>query len=383
VTPDAGQGWGGTRCVDHEGRDPYRELRSLIRESDIYLLRKGHNSLPTSISSPHPQTRPGPWHTRMSVHGSRLVVHRDLTPSFPRGYRTLTLSPRLFLRFFRFFYKLNRVCLQLVSTDLSLDGACLFFLFFWLLHHTPLAASRLHMGLVARSWLITSITIPQWIKKGPNSSATNLSLRVPPRTCLRLRNNSSSRPRRRQRRRHNSPRRRHPTVHHRTRPPSPPRRPSPSLPRQPRRQWLRQSQQPGPRVPRSCFTPRTSGRGPSMHLNVFVLGWRDQDADWLPLPHSSHDKEILEAAYRANPKPDKAARLEIVKKVSLNEKEVQVSRFRSPRRRHRRQLRYRDASMARAHASTQLICLFSTPSPLPKNDDLYLASIPMSTLDTS
>lgn len=39
---------------------------------------------------------------------------------------------------------------------------------------------------------------------------------------------------------------------------------------------------------------------------------------------SAKDKAILEAAYNANPKPDKAARLDIVKRVSLNEKEVQV-----------------------------------------------------------
>lgn len=36
------------------------------------------------------------------------------------------------------------------------------------------------------------------------------------------------------------------------------------------------------------------------------------------------DKSILEAAYLANPKPDKTARLDIVSRVSLNEKEVQV-----------------------------------------------------------
>lgn len=42
-----------------------------------------------------------------------------------------------------------------------------------------------------------------------------------------------------------------------------------------------------------------------------------------PCP-SAKDKAILEAAYNANPKPDKAARLDIVKRVSLNEKEVQV-----------------------------------------------------------
>lgn len=39
----------------------------------------------------------------------------------------------------------------------------------------------------------------------------------------------------------------------------------------------------------------------------------------------TQDKAILESAYNANPKPDKAARLDIVKRVTLNEKEVQVS----------------------------------------------------------
>lgn len=42
--------------------------------------------------------------------------------------------------------------------------------------------------------------------------------------------------------------------------------------------------------------------------------------------HRAKDKAILEAAYTANPKPDKAARLDLVSRVSLNEKEVQVSR---------------------------------------------------------
>ena len=40
---------------------------------------------------------------------------------------------------------------------------------------------------------------------------------------------------------------------------------------------------------------------------------------------SAQDKTILEDAYNANPKPDKAARLNIVSRVTLNEKEVQVS----------------------------------------------------------
>jgi hypothetical protein len=39
---------------------------------------------------------------------------------------------------------------------------------------------------------------------------------------------------------------------------------------------------------------------------------------------SPRDQVILEAEYKQNPKPNKAARAEIVEKVSLNEKEVQV-----------------------------------------------------------
>ena len=40
---------------------------------------------------------------------------------------------------------------------------------------------------------------------------------------------------------------------------------------------------------------------------------------------SPEDQAILEAEYQQNPKPDKAARLTIVEKVALGEKEVQVS----------------------------------------------------------
>jgi len=38
------------------------------------------------------------------------------------------------------------------------------------------------------------------------------------------------------------------------------------------------------------------------------------------------DQSVLEDAYKRDPKPDKAARLEIVRMVNLGEKEVQVSR---------------------------------------------------------
>lgn len=40
--------------------------------------------------------------------------------------------------------------------------------------------------------------------------------------------------------------------------------------------------------------------------------------------NSKEDEEILKAEYERNPKPDKAARMEIVSKVALGEKEVQV-----------------------------------------------------------
>lgn len=39
---------------------------------------------------------------------------------------------------------------------------------------------------------------------------------------------------------------------------------------------------------------------------------------------SPEDHAILEAEYRRNPKPDKAARASIVSRVALGEKEVQV-----------------------------------------------------------
>lgn len=41
---------------------------------------------------------------------------------------------------------------------------------------------------------------------------------------------------------------------------------------------------------------------------------------------SPEDHAILEAEYKRNSKPDKAARVDIVNRVSLGEKEVQVSK---------------------------------------------------------
>ncbi|KAI1779944.1 hypothetical protein F4818DRAFT_401166 [Hypoxylon cercidicola] len=53
---------------------------------------------------------------------------------------------------------------------------------------------------------------------------------------------------------------------------------------------------------------------------------------------TTQDKAILEAAYNSNPKPDKAARLDIVSRVSLNEKEVQIW-FQNRRQNDRRKSR--------------------------------------------
>lgn len=67
-------------------------------------------------------------------------------------------------------------------------------------------------------------------------------------------------------------------------------------------------------------------------LHSTLLAFKTATTPWIylklivcssPYP-SAKDKVILESAYNANPKPDKAARLDIVKRVSLNEKEVQV-----------------------------------------------------------
>lgn len=53
---------------------------------------------------------------------------------------------------------------------------------------------------------------------------------------------------------------------------------------------------------------------------------------------TTQDKTILESAYNANPKPDKAARLDLVKRVTLNEKEVQIW-FQNRRQNDRRKSR--------------------------------------------
>lgn len=49
---------------------------------------------------------------------------------------------------------------------------------------------------------------------------------------------------------------------------------------------------------------------------------------------SPEDQAVLEAEYQKNPKPDKAARMDIVRRVALGEKEVQVGSTKSWPYRH-------------------------------------------------
>jgi len=67
------------------------------------------------------------------------------------------------------------------------------------------------------------------------------------------------------------------------------------------------------------------GQGESSSLHVHRLSDHVYD--------SPEDQAVLEAAYKRDPKPDKTARLELVKQVTLGEKEVQVSLMRESHRR--------------------------------------------------
>ncbi|KAI1333399.1 hypothetical protein F5Y16DRAFT_355737 [Xylariaceae sp. FL0255] len=99
-------------------------------------------------------------------------------------------------------------------------------------------------------------------------------------------------------------------------------------------------------------TSFTSSQGspPDMSASSFESSFRlripmpDQKPDCEKHPKgkrkrtTTQDKTFLESAYNSNPKPDKAARLEIVKRVSLNEKEVQIW-FQNRRQNDRRKSR--------------------------------------------
>ncbi|KAH8724063.1 hypothetical protein GQ44DRAFT_750399 [Phaeosphaeriaceae sp. PMI808] len=78
---------------------------------------------------------------------------------------------------------------------------------------------------------------------------------------------------------------------------------------------------------------------------------------------SKEDEDILKAEYRKNPKPDKAARLEIIAKVALGEKEVQIW-FQNRRQNDRRRSRPLEPS-----SSASLMSSSSNMSDPPTEDE--------------
>ncbi|PVH97758.1 hypothetical protein DM02DRAFT_616305 [Periconia macrospinosa] len=80
---------------------------------------------------------------------------------------------------------------------------------------------------------------------------------------------------------------------------------------------------------------------------------------------SKEDEDILKAEYRKNPKPDKATRLDIVSRVALGEKEVQIW-FQNKRQNDRRRSRPLDSSSTPALMSSS--SLMSDP---PVEDEMH------------
>ncbi|OTB06617.1 hypothetical protein M426DRAFT_20715 [Hypoxylon sp. CI-4A] len=81
---------------------------------------------------------------------------------------------------------------------------------------------------------------------------------------------------------------------------------------------------------------------------------------------TTQDKAILEAAYNSNPKPDKAARLDIVSRVSLNEKEVQIwfQNRRQNDRRKSRPLSPQEIAALRYGGGVQILTSDPVPTPI-------------------
>ncbi|OTB18346.1 hypothetical protein K445DRAFT_247489 [Daldinia sp. EC12] len=85
---------------------------------------------------------------------------------------------------------------------------------------------------------------------------------------------------------------------------------------------------------------------------------------------TTQDKAILEAAYNSNPKPDKAARLDIVSRVSLNEKEVQIwfQNRRQNDRRKSRPLSPQEIAALRYGGGVQILSSDSIPTQMSSQD---------------
>lgn len=187
----------------------------------------------------------------------------------------------------------------------------LLYLFFTLLHHskssdapTRLNSTSQHLPLHLPSFSPVSNSLPsppcpppaRDTKTRSSNNTTTLSRRLPPNTtatavpplarALQARAQTSTMPRTR-----------------------------PSLPPRSRRKSTRVR---GGSVLGTCQLP-TLLDAPSN----LVLCWKNM---WKLIcwPNSAQDKMILEEAYKNNSKPDKQARLALVERVSLTEKEVQV-----------------------------------------------------------
>ncbi|KAF2262862.1 hypothetical protein CC78DRAFT_534505 [Lojkania enalia] len=104
-------------------------------------------------------------------------------------------------------------------------------------------------------------------------------------------------------------------------------------------------------------SPPHSGLAFLVHSPETVSNNLPPDVDNKPLARqkrrrtSKEDEEILKAEYQKNPKPDKAARIEIVSKVALSEKEVQIW-FQNKRQNDRRRSRPRDGPSAALMSSS-------------------------------
>ncbi|OJD33227.1 homeobox transcription [Diplodia corticola] len=83
---------------------------------------------------------------------------------------------------------------------------------------------------------------------------------------------------------------------------------------------------------------------------------------------SPEDQKILEAEYQKDSKPDKAARLEIVKRVALGEKEVQIW-FQNRRQNTRRKSKPLEPHEIQSHLSSSQGTITEPSSSAPNSDD--------------
>ncbi|KAL1649278.1 Homeobox protein yox1 [Diplodia intermedia] len=97
---------------------------------------------------------------------------------------------------------------------------------------------------------------------------------------------------------------------------------------------------------------------------------------------SPEDQKILEAEYQRNSKPDKAARLEIVKRVALGEKEVQIW-FQNRRQNTRRKSKPLEPHEIQSHLSSSQEPITEPSSSAPNSDDAETGEQEQQTADAT